>query len=70
MEEYLILRFKHCCVKMDCFGVFIFLTFLSDVIVNGANCAISGTIVVAIKPRKINCGCVFLNCGQVEISAV
>lgn len=42
------------CVKMFCFDGFIFLTFLSDVIVNGQTVQFFGTIVVAIKPRKIN----------------
>lgn len=47
--------FKRSRVKMGCFDVFISLTFLlSDVIVNGQTVQFFGTIVVAIKPRKIH----------------
>lgn len=52
MEECFLLRFKHYCVKIDCFDVFIFLTFLSDVIVNGQTVQFFGTIVVAIKEEE------------------
>ncbi len=59
MEEYFILRFKHYCVKIDCFDVFIFLTFLSDVIVNGQtvqfwhHCCCN-------KTKKNNCSCIII----------
>lgn len=60
------------CVKMFCFDGFIFLTFLSDFIVNGQTVQFFGTIVVAIKPRKINvvlvCFFLFSSGGETNCS--
>lgn len=55
------------CVKMFCFDGFIFLTFLSDFIVNGQTVQFFGTIVVAIKPRKINVVLVCFFCSQAVV---